>query len=164
MRVEQLMSSPPLTCRVTDGLGEVAWRMWDGDCGVLPVVDDGNHVQAMITDRDICMAASLTGRAPTDLRVADVVHGPVYACSIDADASEALEQMRDHQVHRLPVLDREGRLCGLISLNDLILAADVAAGAESRPTYRQVVEALQGVGRHRPRPAAVVEPLLAAES
>jgi len=155
MRVEQLMSSGAASCRADENLSVAALRMWDNDCGVLPVVDDGGHVQAVITDRDICMATALKGKAPAEIKVAAVVNGPAYACSVDADSSEVLELMRDRQVRRLPVIDREGRLCGVISLNDLVLAARAVPGTQPTPTYRDVMDSLQGVCAHRSLPATL---------
>jgi CBS domain-containing protein len=73
-----------------------------------------------------------------------------YDCLIACDSSDslrtAMDRMREHQLHRLPVLD-EGALVGVVSLNDLALAA--GAGNGGRPTLRDVALALQAIGAHR---------------
>ena len=147
MKIKDVMSRDVATCTPQDNLATAAIRMWNRDCGVLPIVDDG-RVRGMLTDRDICMALALKGQKPAAVNVAEVVNGPVYGCSLDTEVAEALAIMHDRQVHRLPVLD-DGRLAGVVSLNDLALAAREVAGVEQRPTYRQVVDSLQGICTHR---------------
>lgn len=152
MKVRELMSQDVAVCSPNDNLAAAAMRMWNHDCGVLPIVEDG-HLRGMITDRDICMALTLKEQKPSAVKVAEVVNGPLYSCSPEMDAAEALKIMRDHQVHRLPVLD-DGRLAGVVSLNDLALAAREVAGIEQRPTYREVVDSFQGICAHRQRAVA----------
>jgi CBS domain-containing protein len=150
MKVRDVMSEDVFICNPDDNLATAALRMWNHDCGVLPVVERG-RVRGVITDRDICMALALKGQPPAAVRVAEVIAGPAVSCVPGTDVAEALEIMRDHQVHRLPVVE-DGRLAGLVSLNDLALAAGAVQGIDRRPTYREVVDALQGICAHR-RPA-----------
>ena len=69
MLVQELMTHPAITCHVNDALSDAAQKMWDHDCGVLPVVNDEGKVTGMITDRDICMAALTQGRALHEILV-----------------------------------------------------------------------------------------------
>jgi signal-transduction protein with cAMP-binding, CBS, and nucleotidyltransferase domain len=121
--------------------------MWTWDCGVLPVVDDG-QIRGVITDRDISMALLFKGKPASAVTVAEVVNGHVYSCSPEDDAVDALEIMRGHQIHRLPVIE-DGRLEGLLSINDIVLEARAESGHEQSPTYRQVIEAMQDIHAHR---------------
>ncbi len=93
--------------------------MWDHDCGVVPVVDLDNRVIGMITDRDVAVAAYTQGRAlwqiPVSSAMAKQVHGVREGDPLDV--VEAL--MRRVRVRRVPVLDAQGRLKGILSLNDL---------------------------------------------
>lgn len=152
MKVRDLMTANPVACSPGDNLATVAMQMWDGDCGVLPVVDDG-RIRGVITDRDITMALLFKGVSPSAVTVAEVVHGHLYSCSPDDEVGDALKTMRDRQVHRLPVVE-DGRLAGLLSLNDIVLEAGEESGSENRPTYREVVGAMQGICAHRQMPVA----------
>jgi len=153
MKIKEVMSRDVATCRPSDSVATAATRMWDRDCGALPVVEDG-RVRGMITDRDICIALVFKGREPWAVDVGEVVNGPLFSCSPETDVAEALEVMRDHQVRRLPVLD-DGRLAGVVSLSDLALAAGEGKGTEQGPSCREVVDALQGIcTHHRPAVAA----------
>lgn len=147
MKVSEIMTPNPVTCSSSDNLNTAAMRMWDRDCGILPVVDDG-RVQGVITDRDICMALAFKGAKPAGVTVAEVINGQVYGCSPDDDVADALATMREHQVHRLPVLE-DGRLQGLLSMNDAVLAAREPTGDEQGPTYSEVVDTLHGICEHR---------------
>jgi CBS domain-containing protein len=149
MKVKELMSTNPVTCSPSDNLSTAAMKMWDGDCGVLPVVDNG-RVRGVITDRDIAMALTFKGAKPSAIDVAEVIGGhEVYSCSPDEEVVEALKTMRDCQVRRLPVVE-DGRLRGLLSMNDVALAAHEMCGKEDWPTYSEVLNALQSICAHRP--------------
>ena len=123
MKVEQLMTPSPATCGPADNLAQVAERMWDANCGIVPVVDDAGRVIAVITDRDICIAAATRGLAPGDIRAADMQGGPVIACRPDDDVKTALALMKKHRVRRLPVTTDEGIVHGVVSLDDIALSA-----------------------------------------
>jgi CBS domain-containing protein len=153
MKVRDLMTANPLTCSPRDSLATAAMHMWDGDCGLVPVVDDG-QILGVLTDRDICMALLFKGATASAVTVAEVINGAIYSCSPDDEVAEAIRIMRNHQVHRLPVVE-DGRLEGLLSLNDVVLEAQAESGHEHRPTYRQVMDAMQGICAHRQMPAVV---------
>jgi CBS domain-containing protein len=123
MKVRELMSSPAHTVRATDSLADAARLLWDHDCGMLPVVDGDGRVGAAITDRDICMGALTRGKALAGLRVADSMSRRLVTCGPDDDVGTAARRMEQHQLHRLPVVDGQGKPCGVLSLNDLALAA-----------------------------------------
>jgi CBS domain-containing protein len=124
--------------------------MWAHDCGALPVTDHDRKVIGMITDRDICMAVAIKGQAPAAVTVWETVSGRAVTCHPDDDVAEALGLMGAQQLHRLPVTDQDGRLCGLISMNDLILHATQAKGKRlPAPGYDDVMNALKGINAHR---------------
>lgn len=152
MKARDLMTGNPVTCSPGDDLATVAKQMWDWDCGIVPVVDDG-RLRGVVTDRDICITLLFKGAPPSAVTVAEIVHGDLYSCSPDDEVAAALQIMRDHQVHRLPVVE-DGRLAGMLSINDVILEAREESGDEHRPTYREVVEAMQGICAHRQMPLA----------
>lgn len=131
MKVKDMMTSDVHTCQPETNLAMAAMQMWDGDFGVLPVVADGRKVVGMITDRDICMAAASKQRDPATIRVEEVVTGQVYGCSPDTDIHEALKIMQQRQVRRLPIINADdGKLAGILSLNDIALKAQNDGRAE----------------------------------
>ena len=154
MKVQDVMNYDVHTCRSDTDLAMAAMQMWDGDFGVLPVLD-GKKVVGMITDRDICMAAAMKRLDPGTIRVDEVMTGQVFACSPDTDINEALKIMRQNQVRRLPIVDAiHGRLAGLLSLNDVALKAESADNPEL--SARDVEDAMRAICAHRsPKPVAV---------
>lgn len=126
MKVEQLMTKSVRTCYASNTLSDAAQLMWDGDCGCLPVVsDDGSkRVVGMITDRDICMASHFRGRAPREVPVAEAMSTAVRAVSPSEMLGDAESIMSDAQVRRLPVVDENRQLVGMLSLADLAREAD----------------------------------------
>ena len=155
MKVQDVMTEEVHTCRPDTNLAMAAMQMWDGDFGVLPVLD-GKKVVGMITDRDICMAAATKRRDPGTIRVDEVMTGQVFACSPDTDIQEALKIMRKNQVRRLPVIDAiDRRLAGLVSLNDVALKAQSDGGADLKA--QDVEDTLRAICAHRAS-APVTEP------
>jgi len=98
----------------------------------VPVVDQDGVVVAMLTDRDVCMAAFTQGRALGDIRISSAMSKSVWTCRPEDDVKLAEERMRHHRVRRLPVVDAEGRLVGILSLSDLAREAMVAARAKAK--------------------------------
>jgi CBS domain-containing protein len=123
MRVQDLMAHPAITCHVNDSLDAAAQKMWDHDCGALPIVNDEGKVTGVITDRDICMAALTQGRPLHELLVNLAMAKHVIAVGPDSLLGDAERLMALHQIRRLPVLDAENRPLGVISLNDLAIEA-----------------------------------------
>ena len=142
MKVEQIMTPSPATCGLSDNLAQVAERMWDANCGIVPVVDEAAHVVGVITDRDICIAAATRGLTPGDIDVVDMQRRPVVACRPDDDLQTALALMKQHRVRRLPVTTVEGVLHGIISLDDITLCAgrrDAVSAADIVATMKAIL-------------------------
>lgn len=119
MIASQLMSRNVTTCLPQDSLQTAAGRMWDQDVGCLPVLDDEGHVIGIVTDRDACMAAYTQGRALGSVSVESAMAHRVFSC-LPTDRIEDVEAvMKEHQVRRVPVIDEQGHLVGLISMNDI---------------------------------------------
>ena len=123
MKVQDLMTREVGTCRAFDGADQGARVMWERDCGAVPVLDQEGAVVAMLTDRDLCMAAMLQGRGLSEIRVSSAMSKGLWSCRADDDLSHAEEVMRAHKVRRLPVVDAHGKLLGILSLSDLARAA-----------------------------------------
>lgn len=122
VQVEELMSKQVQCCDPEDSLERAAQLMWDHDCGCLPVcrpTNGASHAIGMITDRDICMCALFQHKRLSDLKVSDAMARQLLACQPTDSVEQAESLMRSKKVRRLPVLDGEGQLRGLISLADL---------------------------------------------
>lgn len=119
MKVRDLMTTAVKYCEPYNTLNSAAHLMWENDIGCVPIVDNERRVIGMLTDRDICMAAFLQGVALTGSVVTSAMSKEVFSCSPDDDISTAERIMHDRQVRRLPVIDFNGRLVGIISLNDI---------------------------------------------
>jgi CBS domain-containing protein len=118
-RVRDVMTRSPATCRPTDDLGEAARLMWEGDFGVVPVVDDQGRPIGMVTDRDVCMAAYTRGVPLRELTVESAMSRSVSSCKPTDTLRLLMDAMATHQVRRVPVVGEEGELLGIVSLADI---------------------------------------------
>jgi CBS domain-containing protein len=151
MTIEHLMTRDVETCAPEDDLARAAMIMWRRDCGFVPVVDpvQGRCV-GVITDRDICVAGATKHRPLHGILVREVMSPGVYTCATKDNVLVALHRMAEGQVRRLPVVSKEGRVEGVLSLNDLILAAErMERKREDAVTYADVISVLKAVSAHR---------------
>ena len=100
-------------------LSEAAQMMRDGDFGALPV-GEGDRLVGVITDRDIAVRGVAEGKDPTKAEVRDCMSEGVLYCYEDQTIDEVVQNMGDVQVRRLPVLNRQKRLVGILSLGDVV--------------------------------------------
>jgi CBS domain-containing protein len=118
MQVRDVMTTGAECVRPADSLQDAARKMKDLDVGPLPVCE-GDRLVGMITDRDITVRATAEALPPMLGQVQDVMTRDVVYCFEDQDVQEAARLMREHQVRRLVVLNRDKRLVGIVSLGDL---------------------------------------------
>ena len=130
MKVEQMTNRNVKACHPEDSLNQAAQLLWDHSCGGLVVVDAHSRPIGFLTDRDICMAAYTRGKLLQDLTVEGAMASRIVCCHLDDELSDAMGVMRERHVRRLPVIDREGKLAGILSLDDLAYEA-------GRPTARR---------------------------
>jgi CBS domain-containing protein len=123
MKVEQIMNRDVKSCRPQDSLNKAAQIMWEEPCGAVPVVDDQRRPIGFLTDRDICMAAYTRGRPLEEMRVEIAMAHKVVACTTEDELGFAAQLMRENRTRRLPVINRDGALVGLLSLDDLACEA-----------------------------------------
>ncbi|OGN42630.1 MAG: inosine-5-monophosphate dehydrogenase [Caulobacterales bacterium RIFCSPHIGHO2_01_FULL_70_19] len=117
MRIRDVMSKDVQVARPGDSLQQVAMRMRDGDFGFMPVAD-GDRLIGTVTDRDICIRAIAEGAASSAPVVEYITRDP-HTARADDDLKDVLEAMGSRQIRRLPVLDKDDRLVGVVSLGDL---------------------------------------------
>jgi CBS domain-containing protein len=141
MKIVQLMTPDIHFCRAQDTLAVAAEKMWIYDIGCLPVLCEDDHVIAMITDRDICMAVFTQHQLLSDLLVSSAMSKEVFSCNQNDNIKDAEETMRSHQIRRLPVVDNDGRLVGIVTLNDIAREAEREIGRKGREISAQEVTA-----------------------
>ena len=118
MLVKEVMTSSPICCKPGDSLARVAQMMAEHDCGAVPIVSSGKLV-GIVTDRDIACRAIGAGKTPADVPVSDVMSHPVFTVGQDDDVQAAIDQMKEKQVRRLPVVDASGKIVGIVAPSDL---------------------------------------------
>jgi CBS domain-containing protein len=123
MRVDTLMSTNVATCTPGDTTERAARLMCDLDCGAIPVVDDRDRVVGIVTDRDICLAALTHGKTLAEIPVQLCMVAGVLCVPGDAAVEDAARIMQRHRVRRLPVIGTMGKLVGMVSIDDLAVAA-----------------------------------------
>jgi len=121
MKVKTVMSPDVQCCNVNTSLNDIASKMWEHNCGSIPVVDDESKPIGMVTDRDIAMSCTLNHKAPWELAASTVIgSAEVFSC-LDTDTIDiALVKMKDKKVRRLPVINKDGYLVGMLSIDDLV--------------------------------------------
>jgi CBS domain-containing protein len=160
MKVEQLMTRTVETCGPGDPANVAARIMWERDCGCVPVVeqeDGGAKVIGMITDRDLCMAAYTQGRPLSDIKVESAMARHVCSCRFTDSMATALKIMEQNQLHRLPVVDKDEHLIGMLSLADAAREARREHDkARKEVTDIKIGEVLEAISMPRsPREVAV---------
>lgn len=146
MKVRDVMTGTPVYCSARTNLGEAAALMWSRDCGILPVVDAERKVVGVVTDRDMFLALGTRNRLAGELTVGEVGPAKPFLCSCDDDVHAALATMARHKVRRLPVTNAQGRLEGILSMDDLVAhASPRAPGRASELTHDDVIRALKNI-------------------
>jgi CBS domain-containing protein len=146
MLVKQLMTKNVSSCRPENNLAELAELMWKQRCGVLPILDGSGKVMGIITDRDICIALGTRNIRASDVLAQDVSPPGYFSCRPDDDARDAMRTMATEQVGRLIVVDEDGQLVGVISIDDIIFRA---GGGRSDLSDREIIDAIAAIREER---------------
>jgi CBS domain-containing protein len=118
MKIIEIMTREPELISPDASIKDAAKRMKNEDIGALPV-GENDRLIGMVTDRDIAMRGVAEGRAPETTPVRDVMSEKILYCFEDDDIEDAAQCMAEHQVRRLPILNRDKRLTGIVSLADI---------------------------------------------
>jgi CBS domain-containing protein len=143
MQAQELMTRDPACCTPEDSAQKAAELMSQHDCGAIPVVEDeqSRHVCGMITDRDITVRGVARGRG-ADTRVSDLMTRDVECCPADADVADVERMMTDRKVRRVPIIDADGQLIGIVAMADL-----ARSGGVDQDEVGHVVERISEPGR-----------------
>ncbi len=134
MELDTVMTANPATCRPDTPLRQVATMMLENDCGMIPVVDDSGAPLGVVTDRDIAVRAVAAGKDVTRCSAGDYMSSPVRSVPMNTSLADVCAAMESAQVRRLPVVDGDGRLCGVVA------QADIALNGNSKHTAEVVRE------------------------
>lgn len=118
-RLSDVMTTDAHRCAVGDSVNRAAQIMWERRCGCVAVVDQSGGLVGAVTDRDVAMAAYTQGRRLDDIAVEAAMSKPAVTCRLTATIEDAENLMMAHAVRRLFVLDDAGRLCGVVSIDDI---------------------------------------------
>ncbi|MBA4150495.1 MAG: CBS domain-containing protein [Verrucomicrobia bacterium] len=118
MKISDILTKDPQVTSPDATICEAARKMKEHDIGMLPVCD-GERLVGSLTDRDLAIRAIAEGCDPFNTKVRDVMTPKVYYCFEDSDVEDAAVIMENEQVRRLPVLNSQKRLIGIISIGDL---------------------------------------------
>jgi CBS domain-containing protein len=130
MNVSSVMTPNPACCTASTPLREVARMMLDNDCGQIPVVDESQRPIGVVTDRDIAVRVVAEGRDTNQATAADAMSMPVRTVTSDTSLKDAVCVMEADQIRRVPVVDANGKLAGIVAIADLALAGKQEATAE----------------------------------
>lgn len=131
MHVENMMTRDVACCTVGTPLQEVAQLMIDYDCGAIPVVADmdSRRLVGIVTDRDITTRAVAKGLNPVNIEAGAIMSGPIVAVTPQTSIEDTLRVMEENQVRRVPVVEDDNRLVGIVAQADVALkAGDERAG------------------------------------
>jgi len=129
MKISEVMTREVTTVQADQTAQEAANFMLQGDAGSIPVTDGGRLI-GMITDRDIAVRGIAKGHGP-DTPVRDLMTSGLVTARFDDTVEDVANKMSEAQVRRLPVIDDEERLVGIVSLGDLSRETDSEAAHEA---------------------------------
>ena len=138
MQVKEIMTPSPACCTPRASLRDVTRLMVEHDCGCIPVAEDG-CVLGVVTDRDIACRVVAQGKNPQELTAADCMSTPPITIREETSVEECCEVLEKHMIRRVMVVDRIGRLCGVVAQADIARRASEGRTAEvvrelSQPT------------------------------
>lgn len=146
-KINEIMSSEVACATPDSSLVEVSQLMVKANCGEIPIVRDLNKkdIIGVITDRDIVCRTIGVGKNPMNFKAKDCMSKNVVTAREDMDVDECLELMRENKIRRLPVVDKNNFLCGIISQADLVRSAD----------KNEAIEAVKRVSSPGQSPSAI---------
>lgn len=149
MKVHEIMTAHARCVRPDNTLVEVAGYMAELDVGALPVCEE-DRLAGMITDRDIAVRAVAKGCDPSQTAVSEIMTPSIVYIFADQEVEDATRVMQEHEIRRLPVLNRQKRLVGIVSLGDVAMSSHPAFSGQ---TLRQVSKPNHTDSRSRKRDA-----------
>ncbi len=159
MKIDAVMSKNPKFCVPGDKAPKAARLMKDMDVGIVPIIESEQtrRLAGVVTDRDLCLDIVASDRTPHDVRVEECMTDEVISCRPDDDIKKALDLMRENLVRRIPVVDENHALQGMVSMADLVRRGTLEAH-KTHDALRKIsepsTEASKPRARSRKRSAA----------
>ncbi len=145
MNISDVMVRRPVSCSSEMMLDKVAFQMWNNDCGCVPVINEGSEPIGVLTDRDIAMCSAFRGKALNEIKVIDMLeHSPLVICKESDGIPVAIKLMDENRVRRLPVVDEENKLVGMVTFGDILACANVSSYDISRKAVDKMVRSVSG--------------------
>jgi CBS domain-containing protein len=148
-QVKDIMTRDPACCTSETVLKEVAQLMIDNDCGEIPVVNNLQEKKpiGVITDRDICCRAVAKGSDPNNVTAGDCMTSPCVTVGEEASLQECCDVMEKDQIRRVPVVDKNGACCGIVSQGDLAEKTAETTTGHVLKSISKPTETASGVSR-----------------
>ena len=142
MKVREIMTENPAVCLTTTSLQETARMIHDYDCGCIPVIQDNDSKKpiGMITDRDITIRTVAHGKNPLEMTAGEIMSEQVITVTPETSVEECGNLMKENQIRRVAVIDKNGACCGMVA------QADIAIHASEDTTGEVVQEVSKGAG------------------
>ncbi|HKT33740.1 MAG TPA: CBS domain-containing protein [Nitrospira sp.] len=152
IKIQDVMTMNPDWCLSESSATQAARIMKDTNVGIVPIVDSdsGRKLIGVVTDRDLCLAVVATGKNPDSVRVAEAMTSQLVTCQPDDDIRKATHLMQGNQVRRVPVVDRNGVLQGMVSTADILQRANLSASL-THETMKEVTKPTDEESRSRTR-------------
>jgi CBS domain-containing protein len=145
MTVKEVMTEEVTTCHLDTNLAAASALMWENDRRALPVLTSAGEFAGVLTDRDICIALGTRNVRASELTAGQVVGDGALVCSSSDDIGVALQIMRDAKVRRLPVVNKDRKLEGIISIDDVDLSQSRDGDVVSLGDVLRAVQASQSI-------------------
>lgn len=137
MKCKDIMTKSVKMCDKECTAKDAAQIMKKVNTGAVPVVDENDHITGIITDRDITLHTVAEGKDPSKIKIHDIMTKHVVTVREDELLDDAIVKMKENKVRRLPVVDNNNKLAGMISLGDIAVLSDI--------TEHEVVETLEQI-------------------
>ena len=119
MNIQQVMTRDPRVCQASVPVSDAARLMLEEDVGEIPVVDMDLHVVGVITDRDIVVRCVAAGINPQNMTVESCMTAPALTITEDASLEDCAHLMAGQQIRRVPIVDADGAICGIVAQADI---------------------------------------------
>ncbi|HEY9791797.1 MAG TPA: CBS domain-containing protein [Candidatus Obscuribacterales bacterium] len=141
MNISEAMTPDPACCTRGDSVQAAAIIMRELSVGVVPVIDsdDSQKLVGVVTDRDLCMDVVAEGKNPADTKVGDCMTTELITCHPNDDIEQVAHMMQQNQIRRVPVVDDDFHLKGIVSMADIVLCGDLPS-EEIDETMRDISE------------------------
>ncbi len=150
MKIKDVMTTNPSYCMARDSSPLAARIMKEKDVGIVPVVksETDRTVIGVVTDRDLCLAIVAENAQPDTVTVERCMTTNLVAARPDDDVEKALALMSENQIKRIPVVDPEGKLVGIVATADILQRADVSSDATCA-AFRKVTAPTEDASKPR---------------